>query len=268
MCSSFENIVKSYYDKKAPTYDDFSRQLYFVVYDAVTWKITEPYIPKDPDAIILDAGGGTGKWSIPIAKCGPRVILGDVSEGMLKVARKKVVQEGLQDRVEVKKCDLRELDFDDETFDLVFCDHVLCFIKEQETVIKELARVLKKDRPLIISGQNRYVLSLSLVPEDIYYASRVLSKESEFIMGDRLRVYALSPDEFRGMLEKNGIRVDRMIGKVLTMPLVLPWEKTRSEDYSKEFLMKLLTIEFELINSSDTTSLGGHFQAIGHKQCL
>jgi ubiquinone/menaquinone biosynthesis C-methylase UbiE len=82
--------VKKYYDEKAPTYDDYSNQLYFRVYDAVTWKITEPYIPKNHGALVLDAAGGTGKWSIPIAKCGPKVILTDISDGMLNIARSKI----------------------------------------------------------------------------------------------------------------------------------------------------------------------------------
>lgn len=223
MSSSHENSAKKYYDDKGPTYDDYSRQLWSRVYDAVTWKITEPYVPKNSGALVFDAAGGTGKWTIPIAKCGPRVVLGDISRGMLNVAEEKIVQQGLRDRVQTKECDLRKLDFEDETFDLVFCEHALCFFKEQETVIKELVRVLKKSHPLILTGQNRYVLALSMVSDDTDYASKVLSKETPFIMDKSLEVYALSPQEFIQMLENNGVRVDRIVGKLFTMPLGLPW---------------------------------------------
>lgn len=258
--------VKKYYDEKAPTYDDYSNQLYFRIYDAVTWKIIEPYIPKDSKALVLDAAGGTGKWSIPIAKCGPKVVLTDISDGMLNVARRKIAKEGLQDRIEVRKGDIRRLDFDDETFDLVFCDHALCFIQEQEKVVKELVRVLKKGHPLIISGQNRYVLSLSLVSEDIDFASKVLSKEESFIMRKALKVYTLTPEEFKQMLENNGVRIAKMVGKVLTMPLAISFEKLSSENYTEEFLKKILRIEFDLMNRVDTVSLGAHIQAIGYKR--
>ena len=61
MSSSSDRVVKDYYDEKAQTYDDYSKQLYFKVYDAVTWKITEPYVPRDSEARVLDAAGGTGK---------------------------------------------------------------------------------------------------------------------------------------------------------------------------------------------------------------
>jgi len=185
---------------------------------------------------------------------------------MLKVAEEKIVQQGLQDRVQVKECDLRKLDFEDETFDLVFCEHALCFIKEQETVIKELVRVLKKGHPLILTGQNRYVLALSIVSEDAGYASKVLLKETPFIMRQSLKVYALSPQEFMQMLENNGVRVDRIVGKLFTMPLGFSWERLTSEEFTEELFDKIVRVELELANRPDTVCLGSHFQAIGHKR--
>ncbi len=213
----------------------------------------------------FDAAGGTGKWSIPIAKCGAKVVLGDVSEGMLNMAMEKIRREKLQRRIKLRQCDLRSLDFKDESFDLVFCDHALCFVKEQETVIRELVRVLKKGHLLIISGQNRYVLSLSLVSEDSDYAYGVLSKETQFVMRKSLEVYALSPNELKQMLENNGVKLKRMVGKLFTMPLGLPSERLVSEDYTVDLFEKVLRIELKLTDEPDTVSLGSHFQAVGRK---
>lgn len=263
--SPSNGIVKKYYDDKSPAYDDYSRQLWSKVYDAVTWKITEPYVPRSPQALVFDAAGGTGKWTIPIAKCGARVVLGDISEGMLKVAKEKIIKEGLQGRVEVKECNLRKLDFQDETFDLVFCEHALCFIKEQEEVIEELVRVLKKGHPIIVTGQNRYVMSISLVSEDVDYAYSVLSKEKPFFMRNSLNVYTLSPEEFRLMLESNGVRIEKIVGKLFTMPLGLSGQKMIAEDYTKEFLERITKIELELSGKPDSMCLGSHLQAIGFK---
>lgn len=262
---SSDRVVKKYYDDKSRTYDDYSRQLWSQVYDAVTWKITEPYVPRSPQAVVLDAAGGTGKWTIPIAKCGPRVVLGDISEGMLKAAKDKISKEGLQERVEVKKCDLRKLDFQDETFDLVFCEHALCFIREQEKVIKELVRVLKRGRPIIVTGQNRYVMSISLVSEDVDYAYDVLSRERPFFMRNSLDVFTLSPEELKQMLERNGVKIEKIIGKLFTMPLGLSGEKMIAENYSEEFLEKIIRMELELSRKPDSACLGAHLQAIGLK---
>jgi ubiquinone/menaquinone biosynthesis C-methylase UbiE len=264
--SSKDEAVKRYYNDKSRTYDDYSKQFWSKIYDAVTWKITEPYVPTDAGALVLDAAGGTGKWTIPIAKCGPRVVLGDISRGMLKVAEEKIAQQGLQDRVEVRECDVRRLDFEDESFDLVFCDHALCFIKEQETVVKELVRVLKKSHRLVLTGQNRYVLSLSMVSEDADYAYKVLSKETPFIMRDSLEVYSLSPQEFKQMLEHNGVRIERIAGKLFTVPLGLSWGDVTSEKCSEKLFDKIMRIELELTDRSDAVALGSHFQAIGRRR--
>ena len=266
LMSSNDSEVKNYYDKKSPTYDDYSRQLWSKVYDAVTWKITEPYVPRNPMALVLDGAGGTGKWSIPIAKCGPKVILGDISSGMLKTATENIAKEGLEGRIETKECDIRKLDFKDETFDLVFCEHAFGFIKEQEKVVKELLRVLKKGHPLLLTAQNRYVLSLFTASEDIAYASRILSKETQFIMGNSLKVYPLSPDEFRQLLQSNGVKIERIVGKLFTMPLALSAEKMASEDFTNEFYEQIMNIELELSNRSDTLALAGHMQAIVWRQ--
>jgi len=263
--SSAKGNVRKYYDDKSLTYDDYSKQLWSKIYDAVTWKLTEPYVPKNKRALVFDAAGGTGKWTIPIAKCGPRVILGDISDGMLNVAKEKVREEGLQTRVEAKKCDLRKLDFPDEMFDLVFCEHALCFIREQERVIKELVRVLKKGQRIIVTGQNRYVMSISLASGDVDYALDLLTNRRPFLMNNRLDVFTLSPEEFKQLLEKNGVRIERIFGKLFTIPLGLSQQKAAAEDSTKDFIEKLTQMELELSRKPDSVCLGSHIQAIGIK---
>lgn len=52
--------VESYYDKKSERYDEIFDMLYFKIYDVITWRYLEPYVPTNPDVLVLDAGGGTG----------------------------------------------------------------------------------------------------------------------------------------------------------------------------------------------------------------
>jgi ubiquinone/menaquinone biosynthesis C-methylase UbiE len=184
---------------------------------------------------------------------------------MLKTAREKIAKEGLQQRIEARECDLRKLHFEDETFDLVFCEHALCFISEQEKAIHELVRVLKKGHPLILTAQNRYVLSLSTASEDAAYAFRILSKKTQFIMRNSLKVYALAPDEFKLLLQASGVKIERIVGKLFTMPLAISAEKMVSDYYPDEFYEQIMNIELELSNRSDTLALAGHLQAIGRR---
>jgi len=141
--------IESYYDKKSESYDEIFNTLYFKVYDAITWKYVEPYVPADPNAVVLDAGGGTGRWAIRIATKGCKVVLIDSSERMLKDADKKVKERGLQQKITLKKGDIAKTGYADETFDMILCEHTLFLFKEPDILIKELKRVLKKKAPLI-----------------------------------------------------------------------------------------------------------------------
>ncbi len=109
-------------------------------------------------------------------------------------------------------------------------------------------------------------MSISLVSEDVNYAYNVLSKEKPFFMRNSLNVYTLSPEEFRLMLESNGVRIEKIVGKLFTMPLGLSGQKMIAEDYTKEFLERMIQIELELAEKPDSVCLGSHLQAIGFKK--
>jgi len=157
--------VRSYYNEKAESYDEIFDMLYFKVYDAITWRYIEPYVPTNPDALVLDAGGGTGRWTIRIARKDCKVVLMDISDEMLKVAAKRVEEEGLQHRIIIKRVDVAKTNYADATFDMILCEHALFLFKEPDILIKELKRILKKKARLIISAPNRYVQSLASLPE-------------------------------------------------------------------------------------------------------
>ena len=98
------------------------------------------------DDEVLDCGCGTGTTGIMAAKkVGPRgkVILFDLSEDMLSVAREKVVQENLQDRVAFQTGDMVLLPFDDNSFDVVLSTYSLCPLYDPAKGALELYRVTK-----------------------------------------------------------------------------------------------------------------------------
>lgn len=53
--------IEAYYTEKSKKYDESFSMLYFRVFDAITWRYLEPYLPVNPEALVLDAGGGTGR---------------------------------------------------------------------------------------------------------------------------------------------------------------------------------------------------------------
>lgn len=95
---------------------------------------------------VLDCGSGTGATGIMAAKkVGPngKVTLFDLSDAMLAVAKEKVIQEGLQDRVTFQTGDMVHLPFDDDQFDVVLSTYSLCPLYDPERGALELFRVTK-----------------------------------------------------------------------------------------------------------------------------
>jgi len=266
-------MTEPYYNDQSKTYDAQFDTLYFRVYDAITWKYLEPYVPTNPKALVLDAAGGTGRWSIPMSEKGCKVVLVDTSEGMLNIARKKIAEAGLEDNVIIRKGDITKLDYPAETFDLILCEHALFVFPNPEIVIKELARVLKRNCPLIISAQNKYVMALSYVPEEFDKSKDLLSNRYSFKLKSKnkpwhrgITVHLVTPNEFKKLLEENGLRVEKIIGKCVTMPLRIAPEVYFKADYSRELFDKVLSIEMAFCEKPDALGLAGHLQATAFKE--
>ena len=108
--------VVAYYQRTAADYDKQYQVPFFEeIYDKITWRYIDSYLPSA--GVVLDAGGGTGKWSIPIAKKGLKVVLFDISQDMLNVASVKMKENGLEGSVSFRQGDICSLPFADNTFD-------------------------------------------------------------------------------------------------------------------------------------------------------
>ena len=95
----------------------------------------------------------------------------------------------------MKAEDIRELSFDDSTFDMIFCSHVLEHIDDDHRAMTELVRVLKNDGFAIIQ------VPLDLDREKTYEDASITSPEErtrEFYQHDHLRLYGKDfPDKLR-----------------------------------------------------------------------
>lgn len=95
---------------------------------------------------VLDCGSGTGTTGILAGKkVGPDggVTLFDLSDSMLSVARRKVAEAGLQNRVAFQTGDIVHLPFADGEFDVVLSAYSLCPLYDPEKGALELYRVTK-----------------------------------------------------------------------------------------------------------------------------
>jgi len=101
---------------------------------------------------VLDAGCGTGIYSLELAKRGAFVAGLDASSGMLELARAKAGRAGLN--IDFVKADALHIPFPDGHFDLVLSVCMLCFVKEREAAILEMKRVLRPGGRIVIALLN------------------------------------------------------------------------------------------------------------------
>ena len=94
--------------------------------------------------VVLDIAAGTGEPGLSLARMlsGGRVVLTDLADGMLQVAREKAAAAGAAN-VEFRIADACELPFEDESFDAVSCRLGFMFFPDMELAAREMVRVLK-----------------------------------------------------------------------------------------------------------------------------
>jgi ubiquinone/menaquinone biosynthesis C-methylase UbiE len=140
--------------------------------------------PRQGDAI-LDAGSGTGVFTIDILVSGSRVVGLDISLPMLNQARKKL--KGLP--FQIVLANMLNLPFPEGCFDKVVSLTALEFIEEAKQAVAELFRVTKKGGTIVVATLN------SLSP----WASRRIAEAKErhtifekaiFRSADELRSFA------------------------------------------------------------------------------
>jgi 2-polyprenyl-3-methyl-5-hydroxy-6-metoxy-1,4-benzoquinol methylase len=96
---------------------------------------------------IMDAGGGTGSYALPLAQLGHTVCLLDFSSRMLDMARQKAAQHGpaLVKRIEFCHASAAEVPerFAAGSFDLVLCHTLLEYVPDPWQALRSLIAVLR-----------------------------------------------------------------------------------------------------------------------------
>lgn len=107
-----------------------------------------PYKPQS----ILDVATGTGDFAMLAAKeLRPAKLLGiDLSEGMMEVAKGKVVAAGMQDIIHFKKEDCLHLTLGDNEFDAVTVAYGIRNFEDLDKGLREMHRVLRPGGRLVI----------------------------------------------------------------------------------------------------------------------
>ncbi|MFI5237708.1 MAG: class I SAM-dependent methyltransferase, partial [Ignavibacteriales bacterium] len=127
--------------------------------------------PKGSD-VALDVAAGTGEPGLTIASMlnGGKVIITDLAEDMLAIARENAVRRGIKN-IETRACDVSEMPFENETFDAISCRFGFMFFPDMLMATKEMARVLKQGGRIATSVWN--------VPEKNFWVTATMGTISK-----------------------------------------------------------------------------------------
>jgi phosphatidylethanolamine/phosphatidyl-N-methylethanolamine N-methyltransferase len=136
-------MVEQAYDRWAPVYD--------FVFGSVFSKGRNAAIQATNrvGGRVLEVGVGTG-ISLPQYASHLRIFGTDISEAMLRKAKRRVNDLGLKNVEELAVMDAEKLEFPDNSFDVVMAQYVVTAVPNPEVALDEFARVLRPGGELII----------------------------------------------------------------------------------------------------------------------
>jgi ubiquinone/menaquinone biosynthesis C-methylase UbiE len=262
---------EAYHDHEAPAYDAKYDELPFFtkIYEPVTWDNIRRFLPSLP-ARVLDAGGGTGRWAIPLAKMGYDVTLTDLSQGMLDVARSKIVAADVSERVRILRQDIRDMhDLPAEHFDLVLAEgDPVSYCEDPAAAIRELARVAKLGAYVLVSVDSRIGAASALNQLDLD-AAEALLRTGQMQWRDQkpdyaFPIHAFTIPELAGLFEANGLRVVRVLGKPVFFQRLQSEvrEKILADD---ELSRRMVELERRYADDPGWAGSGGHIEVTGVK---
>jgi ubiquinone/menaquinone biosynthesis C-methylase UbiE len=255
--------LRKRWDERAKRYDRWYETFEGAVEHHVEWELLKEHLPRDKGARILDAAGGTGRITLPLAKMGYTVTLCDISPGMLGVARQKLLREQLLNRVEIVGCDVRDLRFSDKSFDFVLCWDGM---SEPAKAAKELVRVTKKGGRISIFLMNKVGAAIRRFGEDPSSALALLRSEQGHAYDEEEKRIAVNVDESIRIFEKEGIKVIDVYAVCgMLRFLSIPQKVGISRKWSKRLFRQATEILLRLSREPSVKGLSRHLVVYGER---
>lgn len=147
------------------------------------------------DKEILDCGCGNGYGSYYLSLVAKKVTAVDISDKAINFARNHYSHQNL----EYKKMNVEDLDFNDDSFDVVVSFEVIEHLKNPLFYLKEIRRVLRESGTAYFSTPNRLIISPgSDTPLNCYHTKEYTVSEYYDLLTDYfddVDLYGEHPDK-------------------------------------------------------------------------
>lgn len=217
----FDELVKEFYSREGlKEWLRLVKDPYHRLEFDTTMYFLEKYLPGE--GLILDAGGGPGRYAIELAKRGYEVVLLDLTPRLLEIAEEQAVKAGVRDRIKIVEGSIDDLSmFGDSYFDAVLClGGALSHLVEEERrekALDELIRVAKEGSPIFISVIGRLAVLIraladfpDLIDEEIFRRIR----DTGDYYGERgfAPCHFYLPEELEESLRRRNVEVLEIVG--------------------------------------------------------
>ena len=186
-----------------------------------TLHFLEKHLPAQ--GLILDAGGGPGRYTMELAQRGYDVTLLDATQANLDFARRQVHRRGLSLRVkEILLGSISDLSaFPDASFDAVLCSggplsHILD-PRQRSRAISEMLRVVKPSAPLFVSVMGHLSVLVVILIEGQHEIEMPHFKDirdtGDYLGGQGFTAcHFFLADELRAAFNLPGVDILKMVG--------------------------------------------------------
>ena len=146
-------MSRQFYENDAKIYDEDRWQTSAGRYINTTQKGIVLQKVKWHSKKVLEIGAGTGRFSIEVARQGGTVFALDFAFSMLTTIRTKSHN---QSNIKVIQANAERLPFQSDTFDICICINAFSHMPNNDLVMNEVYRVLKKDGQFIFNFPNLF----------------------------------------------------------------------------------------------------------------
>lgn len=130
---------------------------------AAVWAALEPVVGAGRPLRVLDVGGGSGNFAVPLARLGHDLTVVDPSADALATLGRRAQTAGVGDRVRGLQGDgdrLHEVlppaaGDDDSRYDLALCHWVLEVVDDPDATLREVAAALRPGAQVSVAAANR-----------------------------------------------------------------------------------------------------------------
>lgn len=202
---------------------------------------------------ILDVGGGTGFYSIPLAVQGHDVVILDLSRKMLSIAESKAKKLGVANRVNIMLSGMENVEQPDESFDVVLCHLALCYVDDPTKALTEFSRVLRSNGILSLIAENEMFFSIAeAFKGNILEALERFKQERLVVTMPKLgSLRTFERQELLALFEQVKLKPIKVLGLRVVSDYLLYVRK-----FSPKEAKALKELEFLLSRSPDWNSVG------------